>query len=202
MSRSAASARFFEPVQGWWLHHCPGQPAPMPDHSFSKEIFPNVQSKPPLMQLEAHLRKWWLHVNSPQWAYFGVEEEYHEPKLLRFLCDYMKNVLSEHRTAGDCSLYCRHWTLSKRALMEDPKVRAEGRMFYCTCFMGGCRKPKWFSPGSKASPQESPKLQVLRCIQERLTGIFLVVKELQIRGTAPHHSGHPSETMITCIACS
>jgi len=25
----------------------------MPDHSFSKEIFPKIQSKPPLMQLEA-----------------------------------------------------------------------------------------------------------------------------------------------------
>jgi len=25
----------------------------MPDHSFSKEIFPNIQSKPPLTQLEA-----------------------------------------------------------------------------------------------------------------------------------------------------
>jgi len=25
----------------------------MPDHSFSKEIVPNIQSKPPLMQLEA-----------------------------------------------------------------------------------------------------------------------------------------------------
>jgi len=25
----------------------------MPDHSFSKEIFPNIQSKGPLMQLEA-----------------------------------------------------------------------------------------------------------------------------------------------------
>jgi len=25
----------------------------MPDHSLSKEIFPNIQSKPPLMQLEA-----------------------------------------------------------------------------------------------------------------------------------------------------
>jgi len=24
----------------------------MPDHSFSKEIFPNIKSKPPLMQLE------------------------------------------------------------------------------------------------------------------------------------------------------
>ena len=25
----------------------------MPDHSFSKEIFPNIQSEPPLMKLEA-----------------------------------------------------------------------------------------------------------------------------------------------------
>jgi len=44
---------FFEPFQGWGLPHCPGQPGPMPDHSFRKEIFPNLQSKPPLMQPEA-----------------------------------------------------------------------------------------------------------------------------------------------------
>ena len=31
----------------------PWQPVPMPDHSFSKEILPNIQSEPPLMQLEA-----------------------------------------------------------------------------------------------------------------------------------------------------
>jgi len=43
---------FFEPLQGWELHHCPGQPGPMPDHSFKEEIFPNIQSEPPLMQLE------------------------------------------------------------------------------------------------------------------------------------------------------
>ena len=44
---------FFEHLQGWGLHHLPGHPGPMPDHSFSKEIFPNIQPKPPLMQLEA-----------------------------------------------------------------------------------------------------------------------------------------------------
>ena len=51
---------FFGHLQGWGLHHCPGQPGPMPDHSFSMEIFPNVQSNPPLMQLEASLvqRTW------------------------------------------------------------------------------------------------------------------------------------------------
>jgi len=43
----------FEPLQGWWLHHLLGQPGPMPDHSLSTEIFPSIQSKPPLMQLEA-----------------------------------------------------------------------------------------------------------------------------------------------------
>jgi len=44
---------FFEHLQGWWLHHFPGQPNLTPDHSFSKVIFPDIQSKPSLMQLEA-----------------------------------------------------------------------------------------------------------------------------------------------------
>jgi len=43
----------FEPPQGWRLHRRPGQPVPMPEHFLSEEIFPNTQSKPPLMQLEA-----------------------------------------------------------------------------------------------------------------------------------------------------
>jgi len=43
---------FFERIQGWWLHHCPEQPVPMLCNCFSVEIFPNVSSKPPLMQLE------------------------------------------------------------------------------------------------------------------------------------------------------
>jgi len=41
---------FFEHLQGWGLNHLPGQPVPLPDHSFSKDIFPNIQSKPPLKQ--------------------------------------------------------------------------------------------------------------------------------------------------------
>jgi len=49
---------FFEHLQGWWLRHCPGQPVPMPDRSFSEDIFPNIQSKSPLKQLEAEQR--WL----------------------------------------------------------------------------------------------------------------------------------------------
>ena len=44
---------FFKHLQRWWLHHLPGQPVPMPHHSSRKEVFPNTQSEPPLMQLEA-----------------------------------------------------------------------------------------------------------------------------------------------------
>ena len=42
----------FKYLQGWWLHHFPGQPGPMLHNPFSKDIFPNIQSKPPLVQLE------------------------------------------------------------------------------------------------------------------------------------------------------
>ncbi|KAK4827151.1 hypothetical protein QYF61_015105 [Mycteria americana] len=39
--------------KGWRLNHFPGQPVPMLDNLFSEEKFPNIQSKPPLAQLEA-----------------------------------------------------------------------------------------------------------------------------------------------------
>jgi len=42
-----------EHPQGWWLHHLTGQPVPMPHHSFWEEMFPHIQPKPPLAQLEA-----------------------------------------------------------------------------------------------------------------------------------------------------
>ena len=35
------------------LNHFPGQPIPTLYNSFSEEIFPNIKSKPPLVQLEA-----------------------------------------------------------------------------------------------------------------------------------------------------
>ena len=35
------------------LHHLPGQPVPLPHHSFQEEIFPNIQPEPLLAQLEA-----------------------------------------------------------------------------------------------------------------------------------------------------
>ncbi|KAK4830233.1 hypothetical protein QYF61_009300 [Mycteria americana] len=39
--------------EGWRLNHVPGQPLPMLDNPFSEVKFPNIQSKPPLPQLEA-----------------------------------------------------------------------------------------------------------------------------------------------------
>ncbi|KAK4826728.1 hypothetical protein QYF61_010981 [Mycteria americana] len=40
-------------LQGWRLNHFPRQPVPMLDNPFSEVKFPNIQSKPPLAQLEA-----------------------------------------------------------------------------------------------------------------------------------------------------
>ncbi|KAK4810920.1 hypothetical protein QYF61_013328 [Mycteria americana] len=41
------------PLGGWRLNHFPGQPVPMLDNPLGEEKFPNIQSKPPLAQLEA-----------------------------------------------------------------------------------------------------------------------------------------------------
>lgn len=43
----------FEHFQGWGFHDLHGQPVPMPDYPFSEEIFPNIQSKSPHVQLKA-----------------------------------------------------------------------------------------------------------------------------------------------------
>ncbi|KAK4828081.1 hypothetical protein QYF61_023141 [Mycteria americana] len=39
--------------KAWRLNHFPGQPVPMLDNPLGEEKFPNIQSKPPLAQLEA-----------------------------------------------------------------------------------------------------------------------------------------------------
>ncbi|KAK4822062.1 hypothetical protein QYF61_008871 [Mycteria americana] len=43
----------FKYLQGWRLNHFPGQPVPMLENPLGEEKFPNIQSKPPLVQLEA-----------------------------------------------------------------------------------------------------------------------------------------------------
>ena len=40
-------------LQGWWLHHFPGQPVPVLDNPFGEEIFPKIQPYPALVQREA-----------------------------------------------------------------------------------------------------------------------------------------------------
>lgn len=44
MSPSATST-VFKSLQGWWFHHCPGQPVPVPDHPFHDGIF-SAQTSP------------------------------------------------------------------------------------------------------------------------------------------------------------
>ncbi|NXP80557.1 TT39C protein, partial [Ramphastos sulfuratus] len=39
-------------LQGWGLHHLPGQPLPIPDHSGTKDIFPPLQPNPLLAQFQ------------------------------------------------------------------------------------------------------------------------------------------------------
>ncbi|XP_053940070.1 uncharacterized protein LOC128854090 [Cuculus canorus] len=53
MSLSTLSTRLFKHLQGWCLHPLPGQPLPVPNDPFCEKFFPDVQSDPPLAQLEA-----------------------------------------------------------------------------------------------------------------------------------------------------
>lgn len=39
-----------EHLQGWELHHCPGEPLPMPHHSLGEESFPKIPHEPTLEQ--------------------------------------------------------------------------------------------------------------------------------------------------------
>ena len=43
----------FRYLQGWCLNRTLEQPVPVPDSPFTEEIFPNIQSKPPMAQPEA-----------------------------------------------------------------------------------------------------------------------------------------------------
>ncbi|KAK4817682.1 LOW QUALITY PROTEIN: hypothetical protein QYF61_024911 [Mycteria americana] len=60
----------FKYLQGWGLNHFPGQPVPMLDNPFSEVKFPNIQSKPPLVQLEDIL-------SHPITCYLGEETDPH-----------------------------------------------------------------------------------------------------------------------------
>lgn len=43
-------------LQGWTLHNLSGQPVPVLSHSYSEEIFPDVQAEPSVFQC--------VHINS------------------------------------------------------------------------------------------------------------------------------------------
>ncbi|KAK4816275.1 hypothetical protein QYF61_014347, partial [Mycteria americana] len=69
-SRHITESQNHRIVQGWQLNHFPGQPGPMLDNPFSEEKFPNIQSKPPLAQLEAISSR-------PITCYLGEETDPH-----------------------------------------------------------------------------------------------------------------------------
>ncbi|KAK4810988.1 hypothetical protein QYF61_014460 [Mycteria americana] len=50
---STGSVWRLDDLVGWRLNHFPGQSVPMLDNPLGEEKFPNIQSKPPLAQLEA-----------------------------------------------------------------------------------------------------------------------------------------------------
>ncbi|KAK4827586.1 hypothetical protein QYF61_019488, partial [Mycteria americana] len=65
-----SSSPYIHNLSGWRLNHFPGQPVPRLDNPFSEEKFPNIQSKPPLAQLEA--------ISScPITCYLGEESDPH-----------------------------------------------------------------------------------------------------------------------------
>lgn len=45
-------SHMFLNFQGWWLHYLPRQAVPVLYNTFHKDIFPDIQYKPPLEQLE------------------------------------------------------------------------------------------------------------------------------------------------------
>ena len=51
MSLSAAPT-VQEHLQGWRLHHLPGQHIPIPEQSLGEEVFPTIQPEPPPVQLK------------------------------------------------------------------------------------------------------------------------------------------------------
>ncbi|KAK4832110.1 hypothetical protein QYF61_020737 [Mycteria americana] len=68
--RERCDIKQFLLVLGWRLHHFPGQPLPMLDNPFGEEKFLNIQSKPPLAQLEAISSR-------PITCYLGEETDPH-----------------------------------------------------------------------------------------------------------------------------
>ncbi|KAK4827727.1 LOW QUALITY PROTEIN: hypothetical protein QYF61_021155 [Mycteria americana] len=68
--RAPEISQEMEIFQGWRLNHFPGQPLPMLYNPFSEVKFPNIQSKPPLVQLEAISSR-------PITCYLGEETDPH-----------------------------------------------------------------------------------------------------------------------------
>ena len=67
------SATFLQHLQGQWLQHLPGQPLPMPHHSFWEDIFLNTQPEPPMAQLEVTTSLTWHMPSAHELLYFSAQ---------------------------------------------------------------------------------------------------------------------------------
>jgi len=85
----------FEYLQGWRLHHLPGQPVPVLGHSHSEKVFPDVQREPPVF-LRGNLLCFSL-CPLPLVLSLGTTEKYlslsslHSP--FRYLCTLIRSSL-------------------------------------------------------------------------------------------------------------
>lgn len=90
-------------------------------------------------------------------------------QILRLLCEYMKNVLLEHTTTGDCSLACSTGCSHNVLEWKIWKCTLKAECFIAPGLWIGVEN-KWFSSGSK------PSLQVTMARNKRAKGDLCFTK--------------------------
>ena len=103
---------FLEHFQGQWLHYLPGQPIPVPEHSFREVLFPNIQPEPSLAQLEAI-------PSSPITSYTREEAD---PQLTT---TFLQVVIESNKVSPDPPLlqtFLCHW----RSILDNQRHTTEG----------------------------------------------------------------------------
>ncbi|KAK4821882.1 hypothetical protein QYF61_004398 [Mycteria americana] len=133
--------------RGWRLNHFPGQPGPMLDNPFSEEKFPNIQSKPPLAQLEAISFR-------PITCYLGEETDPH------------LSTTSFQGIAGESEPGISGW----KGLLEEPTTQVSQTPQYLIPVLEGAAE-EWLHPllilGAPSEPHRSNSVEAAKCIPEQ-----------------------------------